>query len=101
MQRGIPDDSNSQPAGLDPGRSRPAEVDEGLPKRPLPEFEILDQPMAAIWRQKTGAERIRIASDLFAFARKLTLASVRSMHPDWTPEQVWREAARRLSHGAV
>jgi hypothetical protein len=70
-------------------------------ERPVPEFEILDDQMAAIWRQKTGAERIQIASDLFAFARKLTLSSVRSMHPDWSEEQIWRETARRLSHGAV
>lgn len=100
MQHHNPQDSISRPASLD-SSSGPAEVDEGPPERTLPKFDILDERIAAVWRQKTGAERIRIASDLFAFARKLTLASVRSMHPDWSPEQVWRETARRLSHGAV
>lgn len=63
-------------------------------------IEVLDDEMAAVLRAKTGAERLRIASDMFASARKMLINSLRSQHPDWTDQQVNAEAVRRLSHGA-
>jgi hypothetical protein len=68
----------------------------------LPErIEMVDDAMAEVFRAKTGAERLRIASDLFVFARRMLLSHLRTQHPDWSDERINREAARRLSHGAV
>ena len=63
--------------------------------------EPLDPGMVEILRRKTGAERYAIASGMFAMARDIVTASVRNRHPNWTDEQVRREVAHRLSHGAV
>jgi hypothetical protein len=49
----------------------------------------VDDDMARILREKTGAERLKIASHLAAG------------HPDWDEERIQRETSRRISHGAV
>ena len=70
--------------------------------RPVPDkIEVMSDEMAQVLRTKTGAERLKIADGMFETARKLIQARVRSQHPDWTPEQVNAEVARRLSHEAV
>ena len=61
-------------------------------------IEVIDDEMAATLRQKTGAERLEIASRMFGSARGMLLSHLRSVHPDWDQRQVEREAARRLSH---
>ena len=72
------------------------------PRIPRPQdVEVIDDDMARVFASKTGAERLAIASGMFASARRMLLSHLRSEHPDWTEEQVCREAARRLSHGAV
>jgi hypothetical protein len=38
---------------------------------------------------------------MFGSARRMLLSHLRSVHPDWDQRQIEREAARRLSHGAV
>jgi hypothetical protein len=63
--------------------------------------EVIDDDMAKVIRAKTGIERLKIASGMYACARKLIIAYLRSEHPDWDEQQVSREASRRLSHGAV
>lgn len=65
------------------------------------QIEVIDEQMAEVYRQKTGAERLAIASDMYASARRMLISHLRSTNPDWTEEQILREAARRLSHGAV
>jgi hypothetical protein len=64
-------------------------------------IEVVDDDMAAILRSKTGAERLAMASDLFASARRMIASHLAAEHPDWTDEQVQRETSRRISHGAV
>lgn len=64
-------------------------------------IEVVDDEMARILRGKTGAERLAIASAMYASARRMLLSHLAVQHPDWSEEQVAREAARRLSHGAV
>jgi hypothetical protein len=64
-------------------------------------IEVLDDKMAEVLRQKTGAERLAIAFGLFSSARRMLISMLRSEHPDWNEDQVNAEAARRLSHGAV
>ena len=65
------------------------------------QIEVIDDAMAAVLRRKTGAERLAIASGLFASARRMLISHLRAEHPDWDDERVTREAARRLSHGAI
>ncbi len=65
------------------------------------QIEVIDDDMAEVLRHKTGAERLAIASAMFASARRMLISHLRATHPEWNEEQVLREAARRLSHGAV
>lgn len=65
------------------------------------QIEVMDDRMAEILRQKTGAERLAIANGMYASARRMLISHLRTAHPDWSDEQVMHEAARRLSHGAV
>lgn len=64
-------------------------------------IEVIDKEMAAMLRQKTGAERLAIASRMFSSARWMLINHLRSVHPDWDQPRVEQEAARRLSHGTV
>jgi Rv0078B-related antitoxin len=67
----------------------------------LDRFDVVDDEMAAILRGKTGAERLAMASDMYESARRMLLAHLAAEHPEWSEEEVQREAARRLSHGAI
>ena len=61
----------------------------------------IDDEMARIIRANTGAERLRIASGMYASARKMLLSHLRAEHGDWDEQRIVQEAARRLSHGAA
>lgn len=63
--------------------------------------EILDDRMAEVLRRKTPAERLEMTFAMWWFARDLVRASIREEHPDWSEDEVGRETARRMSHGAV
>lgn len=65
------------------------------------QIEVIDDDMTRVLRAKTGAERLRIASSMFASASRMLLSHLASEHPDWTQDEILREAARRLSHGAI
>ena len=64
-------------------------------------IEVVDDDMARILRSKTGAERLKIANDLFASARRMIVSHLAAEHPDWDEERIQRETSRRISHGAV
>jgi hypothetical protein len=64
-------------------------------------FEVMDDVMVPVLRAKTPAERLAIAHGMWLSARDMLRSILRGQHPDWTEEQVNRETARRLSHGAV
>jgi Rv0078B-related antitoxin len=66
-----------------------------------PDIEMVDDAMAAILRQKTDAERLAIGFGMWEFARRLIEANVRADHPEWPNDEVRRQVARRMSHGAV
>lgn len=57
--------------------------------------------MTAVLRDKSPAERLAIAHGMWSHARRLIVSVLQAEHPDWTAAEVNREAARRLSHGAV
>ena len=65
------------------------------------DIEVVSDEMAAVLRSKSGAERLAIASGMYQSARQMLVSHLRSVHPDWDGRQIDREAARRLSHGAV
>ena len=64
-------------------------------------IDMISDEMVTVLRQKTGAERLAIASRLFSSARRMLLNHLRARHPEWNEQQIEREAAKRLSHGAV
>jgi hypothetical protein len=64
-------------------------------------IEVVDAETARILRGKTGAERLAMANAMFVSARNMLLSHLAAEHPDWSEEQVTREAARRISHGFV
>jgi len=64
-------------------------------------IEVMDDAMTAVLRQKSGAERLAIAFELYSSARRMLLNSLRDQHANWTEEQINDEAARRLSHGTI
>ena len=63
--------------------------------------KILDDRMAEILRAKTPAERLAISFGMWRFAQQMIRLNLQRQHPDWSVEQVQRETARRMSHGAV
>jgi len=65
------------------------------------QIEVLDDPMAAVLRQKTGAERLAIANGWFLSAQRMLTSHLRTEHPDWSDEQIAREVARRISLGLI
>jgi hypothetical protein len=65
------------------------------------QIEVLDDAMAEVLRRKEPWERLAIGFGLWRDARKMLDHHLRTRHPDWTDEQISREVARRMSHGAV
>jgi hypothetical protein len=59
--------------------------------------EVVDDEMALHLRSLSGAERLRIASGMFAAARRMLRSHLAAEHPDWSRERLLAEAARRLS----
>lgn len=67
----------------------------------LRNYEVLDDEMAQVFRAMTGAQRLKIASDMFRSARRMIESHLAAEHPDWDEQRLQEETARRLSHGAV
>ena len=67
----------------------------------LRNFEVVDDEMAKVFRAMTGAQRLKIASDMYSSARRMIASHLAAEHPDWDEQRIQQETARRLSHGAV
>jgi len=67
----------------------------------IQKIDMIDNAMAEILRTKTDAERLSMVDQMWRFARNMIVNNLRRENPDWTDEQIQRETARRLSHGAV
>jgi len=65
------------------------------------QIEAVDDAMADVLRKKTPAERIEIGFRLWTFSREMLIAGLKRKYPEWDMGRIEREAARRLSHGAV
>jgi hypothetical protein len=64
-------------------------------------IEVMDDRVAEILRRKSSAERIAIADGMWRFAREMIYAIVTREHPDWSNDEIQRQVARRMSHGAI
>jgi hypothetical protein len=64
-------------------------------------IEVVDEEMAKVYRAMTGAQRLKIASDMFRSARRMLASHLAAEHPDWDEQRLQEEVARRISHGAV
>jgi len=65
------------------------------------QIEVLDDAVAEILKMKSTEERLKIASGMWRSAKIQLSASIGSLHPEWSKEQIEREVIRRLSHGAA
>ncbi len=65
------------------------------------QIEVVDDIVAEILKKKSPAERLKIGLGMWYSARVQLLSNIKSLHPAWDKEKIQREAARRLSHGAV
>jgi hypothetical protein len=63
-------------------------------------IEIVDDRVVEILRSKTPAQRLAIADGMWSFARQMIRAIMAREHPDWSEDEIDREVARRMSHGA-
>ena len=59
------------------------------------------RPTAAPITASGVAQRLEIANRMFLDAQRMLTLHLTAQHPDWTPEQVQREVAHRISHGLV
>lgn len=66
----------------------------------LQNIEMVDREMANILASKTGAERLQIAWGMWRSARMMLTNVLRSERPEASEEELSREVARRMSHGA-
>ena len=62
---------------------------------------VMEDRVAEILRQKTPAERLEIAFGLWRPTRDMIARVLTSENPDWSPEQIQRETARRMSRGTL
>jgi len=66
-----------------------------------PDFEILDDQMADVLREKSAVDRLRTAGRMWRSTRTILRGAIRTEHPDWDNDCINREIARRISHGVV
>lgn len=64
-------------------------------------IDVIDDIMVDIYKQKSPFERLKIAFGLWDSARTQLFHNLRSLWPDWDEKKIWREIAKRMSHGAT
>ncbi|HWL94533.1 MAG TPA: hypothetical protein VNT79_13495 [Phycisphaerae bacterium] len=69
--------------------------------RRWPKDEVVSDEVARILAEKTPADRLAIANQMFHFARSLIRNTLKGEHPDWEESRLDREVARRISHGSI
>ena len=60
--------------------------------------EPIDPVQAEGFARMSPAEKLQMVCDLYAAGIRLRAAGLRMAHPDWTQEQLEREARRSLRH---
>lgn len=62
----------------------------------LRRIEVLHPVVAEALRAKSGMERLRLAHEAWELARDRLTAFLAGTHPEWSPDRVRQEVARRL-----
>jgi hypothetical protein len=62
----------------------------------LRRVELLHPVVAEALRAKSGMERLRLAHEAWELARDRLTAFLAGTHPEWSPDRVRQEVARRL-----
>jgi hypothetical protein len=73
----------------------------GLEMKPIRQIEVVDDLVAEILRKKTPGERLRIGFEMWMSTRRMLLAHIRHIHPEWSQEETEKEVSRRFLHGTV
>ena len=60
------------------------------------QIEVVDDVVAEILRYKTPAERIEIGFNLWISVRQMLITHLRKTHPEWNPDKIDKEVARRV-----
>ena len=63
------------------------------------QIEVVDDAVAAIIKTKSGPERLSMVWDAWVFFEKRITAHLKSMHPEWSEEQIQKESVRRVAYG--
>jgi hypothetical protein len=58
-------------------------------------IELLDDAMVEVLRKKSPVERLEMVFAAERTMRLMVTAHLQSEHPEWTPEQISKEIARR------
>lgn len=62
--------------------------------------ELTPEYRAAL-RRMSGAEKLRVASDLYWMARKIKAARLRQLHPEWTEDEVQQRVKGIFLHAVT
>ena len=62
------------------------------------QIEMVDQEVASVLRAKSGMERLRLAHEAWDLARQRLTAFLSARYPEWPPERVSQEVAKRLAY---
>lgn len=73
----------------------------GSEMKPIRQIEVVDDLVAEILRKKTPGERLRIGFEMWMSARRMLLAHIRHIHPEWSQQETEKEVSRRFLHGTV
>ena len=65
------------------------------------QVEVVDDRVAEVLRTKTPAERLRIGFNMWISARRMLLAHIGQIPPEWSQQEVNDEVAGRLLHGSL
>lgn len=65
------------------------------------QIEVMDDQMAEILKRKSPADRIGMGFEIWLSAQRMLKAHLTATHQTWNEEQINREVAGRLAHGAV
>jgi hypothetical protein len=63
-------------------------------------YDLPDETMISIYKEKTPQERLEIAFGLWSFARSLVKAGLETLHPDWPEVAIEAETAKRMLNAA-
>lgn len=64
--------------------------------RGIEPVEAVHPEVARALRVKSGMERLRLAHETWEVVRAQLVAYLEARHPDWNPQEIQRQVARRL-----